>query len=145
MELPDQLREVFCGECSWDLNRLIDVEETRQDWVKECFPNEYNDYDKIWHYKFGFMNVRNGDCIAFDMSNYPDETPIIYLSHEDGEGHGVKLGKNFEDFIDKWTQIGCIGPEDWQLIPFVRANGIDPNVENSILWREVINLNFSGE
>ena len=33
------------------------------------------------------MEVGNGDFIAFDLKEYPQKAPIVYLSHDDGEGH----------------------------------------------------------
>ena len=33
--------------------------------------------------------------------------------------HGQILGENFIDFMNKWTQLGCVGTEDWQFEPFL--------------------------
>ena len=38
--------------------------------------------------KLGFMNVPNGDAIAFDMKESEINPSVVYLSHDDGEGHG---------------------------------------------------------
>lgn len=38
--------------------------------------------------KLGFMNVPNGDVIAFDMKESEINPSVVYLSHDDGEGHG---------------------------------------------------------
>ncbi|CAH2213863.1 SMI1/KNR4 family protein [Tepidibacter aestuarii] len=95
IELPQELREIFSGDCSWNINLICELEKTRKDWITQCFPDINDDYDKIWHNKLGFMNVPNGDMIAFDLKEYPERTPIVYLSHDDGEGHGYILGEDF--------------------------------------------------
>lgn len=69
----------------------------------------------------------------------PDDPPVVYLSHEDGDLHGYRLGHNFIDFIDKWTQIGCPGLKDWQLEPFIESetSTINPNGKRTALERVV--------
>src|SRR5262245_61054047 len=42
---PEEFREIFSGGCSWNLARLVDIEDLRQGWVKECFPNAEDSYD----------------------------------------------------------------------------------------------------
>ncbi len=34
--------------------------------------------------KLGFMNVPNGDVIAFDMKESEINPSVVYLSHDDG-------------------------------------------------------------
>jgi hypothetical protein len=145
IDLPEELRGIFAGECTWNIKDLVDIEEERKGWVKECFSDSNNEYDRVWHNKLAFISVANGDKIAFDLDRYPEYTPVVYLSHDDGEGHGYILGNDFKDFIDKWTLIGCPGTEDWQLIPFIDSctSGINPNSENAIKWKKLIRLNFS--
>ena len=43
-------------------------------------------------------------------------TPV--LSHDGSDFHGKRLGYNFIDFITRWSNVGCFGPEDWQFEPF---------------------------
>ncbi len=144
IDLPKEFRGIFAGECIWDVNNLIDIDESRKDWVRECFPNPYDEYDRVWHNKLAFMNVGNGDKIAIDLEKYPEYTPVVYLSHDDGEGHGYILGHDFKDFIDRWTLIGCPGSEDWQIIPFVDTptSGINPSCVNALEWKQLIGLKF---
>lgn len=145
IELPDTLRGIFASECTWNLFDIIEIEENRKAWIEGCFSNPEDEYDKIWYDKLAFMTVGNGDLIAFDLESYPNNTPVVYLSHDDGEGHGFVLGKDFKQFIDNWTKIGCPGPEDWQMIPFVdnSINGINPESKNAIEWRNIIGLNIN--
>ncbi|MCH9655969.1 MAG: SMI1/KNR4 family protein [Planctomycetes bacterium] len=130
-DLPESLDEIFSGGIDYDIKRLPDHEETRADWQKECFPNPENPYDKIWHNKIGFHHVPNGDCLALDS-----EGQIIYLSHDDGEGHGYSMAPSFPDLLKRWLPLGCPGPEDWQWLPFVAnsISGIDPKCETAQAW-----------
>ena len=50
--------------------------------------------------KLGFMNVPNGDVIAFDMKESEINPSVVYLSHDDGEGHGYILGKDFNTYLE---------------------------------------------
>ncbi len=68
--------------------------------------------------------------------------PIVYLSHDDGEGHGVALANNFKEFVFITSRLGCTGAEDWQWLPFIE-NGkpfINPDCTNAIKLREALNV-----
>ena len=84
--LPEEFQEIFAGECGWDLDDLVRQEASRQSWVDECFPNPDDPYDRVWHRKLGWYTVTNGDSISFDTEHRRD--PVVYLSHEEGDGHG---------------------------------------------------------
>lgn len=134
--LPEELRGLFAGNFTWSLKDIVDIEKDRKSWELEVFPDIKDEYDRVWHNKLAFMEVGNGDYIAFDLS-VPNDPPVVYLSHDDGEGHRYILGDNFVDFMNRWTQIGCVGCEDWQLVPFMQGKrtGILPDCENSKKWR----------
>ena len=68
--------------------------------------------------KLGFMNVPNGDAIAFDMKESEINPSVVYLSHDDGEGHGYILGKDFNTYLEQLLLVGACGNEDWQMLPF---------------------------
>lgn len=72
------------------------------------------------------------------------EGSVVYLSHEEGDLHGTVLGNDFADFIDRWSLIGFVGAEDWQLENFIhsKTNGLDPYGENAKAWREWFGLPF---
>jgi hypothetical protein len=139
---PEQFKGIFSGNCYWNLNTLINLEKERQNWVDICFPNIENPYDCVWHNKLAFLPVGNGDMLAIDL--LVQEGPVIYLSHEDGNLHGTVLGKDFSDFIDRWSLIGFVGAEDWQLENFIHSGmiGLDPNGENAKAWRNWFGLHF---
>ncbi|MNN71967.1 hypothetical protein D3C81_1879570 [compost metagenome] len=87
----------------------------------------------MWHNKLAFLEVGNGDYFAFDL-NEEGTYPIVYLSHDDGEGHGYIIAKNFIELIDNWSRICFVGSEDWQWLPFVQSSesGILPDSDSAI-------------
>ncbi|MBP89732.1 MAG: SMI1/KNR4 family protein [Planctomycetaceae bacterium] len=134
---PETFREIFSGGISWSLKRIKEAENERRGWQKNVFADPKDEYDAVWHNKLGFMQVPNGDVIAFDLKG-GDDPPVVYLSHEDGECHGYRLGDNFIDFVDRWTRIGCPGPEDWQMSPFLASpqSGFGTDSTNASEWRK---------
>ena len=138
---PGQLSEIFCGSFSWDLWKLPDLEQGRRDWITEVFPNPDDDYDRVWHDKLAVHEVGNGDIVALDLS-LPDDAPLVYLSHDGGEGHGQVIGESFEAGVEAWSKLGFPGSEDWQWLPFTSspASGIDPDGELARRWRKWFGL-----
>ena len=140
-ELESELSGIFSGDRHWSVDWLYEFNESKNSWVEECFPNKEDPYDVVWHNKLAFHEVGNGDYLAIDLSS-PDSESVIYLSHDDGEGHGVELARNFKDFICESSLIGCVGGEDWQQLPFI-GNGkkyIDGSCNNAIRLRDVIGI-----
>lgn len=139
--LPDALNQIFSGELHWSIDFILKFNQSKDRWIKEVFPDPENEYDKVWHHKFVFQEVGNGDYISIGLSK---ETygKIIYLSHDDGEGHGYVMADSFTELLNNWTQLGCVGGEDWQWLPFCKGkrSGIDPNSSNALLWRQTIGL-----
>ncbi len=140
MALPEALRGIFSGECSWSLSHLVELEQSRRGWMENRFPNPEDEYDRVWRNKLAFHSVSNGDLLALDLSLA--SAPVIYLSHDDGLCHGYKLGADFTDFIDRWTRLGCPGAEGWQMEPFTKspASLLDPDGENGRLWRNIFGI-----
>ena len=60
--------------------------------------------------KLGFMNVPNGDAIAFDMKESEINPSVVYLSHDDGEGHGYILGKDFNTYLEQLLLVSTLFP-----------------------------------
>jgi hypothetical protein len=120
-ETEGEFRQLFCG-CGrgylWNNETLRKDFEKYNNRVNTCFPNIEDEYDKVWHNKVPFLDVPNGDVIAFDTSERLENCPVIYLSHDESEFHGSKLAENFIEFISNWSNFGCVGTEDWQLEPF---------------------------
>ncbi|MDN4608461.1 SMI1/KNR4 family protein [Sporosarcina highlanderae] len=140
-ERADEFEGVFSGTPHWSLKRLPEIEEYRMGWVETVFPNPDDPYDKVWHNKLAFCDVGNGDYLAFDTTD-SDDAPVVYLSHDDGRGHGYKIANNFIELIHNWSKIGFVGCEDWQWLPFTISpeSGIDADGETAIRFREWIGL-----
>lgn len=112
---------LFCGGSDgllWDFKYLKPFYESYLGWIKQCFADPSDEYNKVWHNKIPFLEVGNGDRIAFDIPDDEGNCPIIFLSHDGSDFHGSRLAANFIDFITRWSNIGCIGTEDWQLEVF---------------------------
>ncbi len=136
MAHPDEFKGIFCGTPHWSLEHLPQFEEDRKGWINHVFPNPEDKYDAVWHNKLAFCEVGNGDYLAFDLKDDTD-APIIYLSHDDGQGHGYKIANNFIEFIENWSRVGFVGCEDWQWLPFTTSStsGINPTGEAAIRFR----------
>jgi hypothetical protein len=138
--LPDErkppFRGIFCGQMSWNVERLVTLEEGRRGWVRNVFPDPENSYDRVWHDKLAIHEVGNGDLLALDL--VAPGNPLVYLSHDDGEGHGYALGSDFCDAMSRWTRLGCVGAEDWQWLPFVSgpSSGLIVDGDNARRWRD---------
>ena len=119
-KLPEPYRGIFSGGASplWSMSGLRSDKEGYDGWVQNVFSNLDDPYDRVWHNKTAFLSVPNGDVIAFDVLGGGANAPVVYLSHEGDTSHGWRLGFNFVDFISRWSNIGCPGPEDWQFEPF---------------------------
>lgn len=137
---PEPISSVSYSSFKWSLDTLVEMERKRGEWVHHCFSNLSDPYDAVWHRKLAIISVPNGDMHAIDLSR--SDGPVVYLSHDDGEGHGYTMGKNFEDYLERMIALGAPGPEDWLLVPFVESatSGIDPDGSNGMLWRKWFGL-----
>lgn len=144
MELPDDLEEIFSATFVISLDEVVNAEGSRKSWAEECFSDEEDEYDKVWHNKLGLMTVGNGDVIAFDTGVASENAPVVYLSHDDGEGHGYVLGKDFCSYLENLLLVGACGNEDWQVLPFCENQdaGINPLCANADAYREIIGFDI---
>ncbi|MDP3208918.1 MAG: hypothetical protein Q8M65_07200, partial [Rhodoglobus sp.] len=134
-------QELFRGGLDWSLRGLVDQHQGCREWVDQCFSDPSHPYDAIWHRKLGFARVPNGDMLAFDLDPRRSGA-IVYLSHDDGGGHGYVLAASLIELLDRWVPLACPGPEDWQWLPFVPfgEGPIDPAGENGVAWRKLMGL-----
>jgi cell wall assembly regulator SMI1 len=140
--LPPTLRGIFCGDLHWDIAGIAKLNQDKDGWITNVFPNVEDPYDKVWHNKFVFQEVGNGDYLSIDRN--PDKyEKVVYLSHDDGEGHGYVMAPSFSVLLEKWSALGCPGAEDWQWLPFCAdaISGIDPDCSNALLWKKTIGIN----
>lgn len=141
-ELKGELSPIFSGDRHWSLEWIAQFNEDKNGWRDEVFPNKEDPYDVVWHDKLAFHEVGNGDYLAIDLST-PGQEPVVYLSHDDGEGHGFEMAKNFKEFVFLSSRLGCVGAEDWQWLPFVQQDTpfINPDCKNANNFREVLGIN----
>ena len=99
----------------WDADRLVEFAAAAKDhanspWLALC---------EGLRDRLPFMEVGNGDLIAFDKREGGRNCPVVYLSHDNDEGfHDRRLGVNFVDFMTRWTNLGCPGPDYGGMLPF---------------------------
>ena len=141
-QMPHNLREIGLAHFNISVDELLSAEADRKGWAKACFNNQEDEYDKVWHNKLGFMNVGNGDVIAFDLCDEKEDKRVVYLSHEDSPEHGYILGESFCDFFTNYLKIGACGTECWSLAAFIEnsTSGINPNCDNAKMYRKIIGL-----
>jgi len=142
-ELEGDLLQIFSGEMLWSLEWIAQFNEDKNGWRDEVFSNKEDPYDVVWHNKLAFHEVGNGDYLAIDLS-HPNRQPVVYLSHDDGEGHGIEMAKNFKEFVFLSSRLGCVGAEDWQWLPFtsIDAPYINPDCENAKKYRDALGVNI---
>jgi cell wall assembly regulator SMI1 len=140
-ERPETFRSNFCGDLHWSLKFTEEFDKNKDGWIEQVFPNRHDSYDAIWWDKLAFYEVGNGDFLAIDLRPETYEQ-IVYLSHDDGQGHGYVLAENFEGLLARWLPLACTGGEDWQWLPFTnsKTSFIDPACENARQWRSLIGL-----
>jgi hypothetical protein len=140
-EAPAPFDGIFCGGFSLSLTALQAHEMSMREWVQGCFSNPDNSYDAVWHQKLAVIPIMNGDYIGIDL-RAAHQGEVVYLSHDDGEGHGYVLGADLIDFLRRWTPLGCPGPEDWQWLPFTsgKASMLEPDGDAAHAWRKTLGL-----
>jgi hypothetical protein len=74
-------------------------------------PASDDDWCQVWRHKTPFILAGNGDYVAFDVSQVEEHCPVVYLAHEgDNDFNGRRLGLDFIDFVTRWSNLGCPGP-----------------------------------
>lgn len=138
--LPAPLRGIFSAGAEISPEGIAVAEAARRGWVQSCFSDPGDAYGGVFHGKLGLIAVGNGDVIACDLHDGQEDHRIVYLSHDDGEGHGRVLGRSFGDFLERWAAVGLCGPEDWQWLPFIGGAeaGLDPACPNAAAYRRLV-------
>ena len=126
---PGPLAGVFCGRCGWDVSRL--VEDYRHvEWLsKNAYVEDVPD-ELIWKGKLPFHSIACGDFIAVDQRS----GGVVYLGHELAGSHAHWLGRDFYDFMDRWTALGCPDDDIWERFVPKKDGHIDLYYENAKLW-----------
>lgn len=124
---------------------ILQAEQVRRELEQEVFVYD-TEYDRMWHNKLAFMQAPGEDLIAFDLASGEDPA-IVYLSCNEGKGHGLRLGENLVDFLDHFITLGMPGPKDVQWLPFYDedAEKLDLQGENAYLFWQGIGLDWREE
>jgi hypothetical protein len=141
MRFPEPFHQNFSGDMHWSLPLLVQYAQDKQQWIETVFKNPDDPYDRVWHNKLAFHEVGNGDYLAIDLEP-ASRGNVVYLSHDDGQGHGHVLAPSFAELLERWAPLGCPGAEDWQWMPFTNdlAGPIDPACTNAKQWRDLLQL-----
>lgn len=138
-------KDVRWGRCCWNLGEMINFNGKMYDHLIESFEEIEGEDEKTKKRRLRYLNnaksqriwhgIGNGDALLFGIGD-ENKQEISYYMHDLFDGGpeddlGECLGKNFEDFIDRWIRIAFIGPEEWELWPFLGKNGVDPDSELS--------------
>ena len=131
----------FSGDLHWSVDLAAQAEAGRKGWCSAVFSNTGDPYDAVWHDKLAFYEVGNGDLLAFDLAG-DKHGQVVYLSHDDGEGHGYVLARDFRDLLARWLPLGCAGGEDWQWLPFTASpdSGLEPHSEPAMAWLRILGI-----
>ncbi len=122
-----------------ELKWLVKAEKERHGWIQSVFSDPTDPYNAVWHNTLLVISVGNGDYIGINTQS--DDGFVTYVSHEGCEAlHGRVLADNFLDFMNRWSLLGCVGPDDWQLKIFVEERGLNPFGETGGRWRKWLGL-----
>lgn len=140
-KFPPPFDQNFSGDLHWSLDLTAQTETARKSWCSATFSNTEDPYDAVWHNKLAFYEVGNGDLVSFDLAE-DRNGQVIYLSHDDGQGHGRVLARDFRDLLDRWLPLACAGGEDWQWLPFTvdATSGLEPYAEPATAWRRALGI-----
>jgi len=134
-ERPDFAPE--WGRCDWTLEGTeVFTRAMFMDLMGYEFGDDeiYKTYCGSGEVKINFLVVPNGDMLMLELSGNGDNAPVLYVDHEQGDPAQV-LAPDFVSFMDRWTLLGCIGPENWEMEPYLGEGGLDPENHTSLAWR----------
>jgi len=127
--IPTEFSEIFSGEINWDFSELQNLDELAED-----LEEDGEDYGKNLRGKLEFSHAGNGDIYAFDMLAEGEEKPVIYWDHE--EDTVTYIADSFIDYLEKITELSCVGSEKLQIDYFLNENGLDTSSSNALRWKE---------
>lgn len=137
--LPKELRSIFAGALHFGIDFTLACEDSRKDWIENCFSNYEKKYDRVFYNKLAFQQIENGDFLAIDLEK-DSYGKVIYLSHDGSDFHGYVISNSFSEFLEEYTNLGCVGGEDWQWEVFTnnKTSTIDSSCENARNWMKII-------
>lgn len=122
LKLPNEFRSLSAGAIYWNFDGYSTLYQSYKDWVDFALSDpeifNYEDFEEqkeLLNGKVPLLEVGNGDLIVVGY----DPSEVIYFSHDWGELHGKRLGNTLFEFLQYYTRIGFVGPEDRSLQPFL--------------------------
>jgi hypothetical protein len=132
-------RSIFSGGFSLSLDAMQERAAAMPEALRDAFPILTTHTMSSGTGSLG--SVPNGDCIGIDLraDHYGE---VVYLSHDDGEGHGYLLGIDILECLRRWTPLGCHGPEIGSGCSSTSNTTamIDPDGEAACAWRWTLGL-----
>lgn len=81
-----------------------------------------------------FYHAGNGDELLLDLHSNPQRPMVFHWAHETGEFH--ILAVSLTDFLNKVTELGCIGAEEWQYTLFIDNCGLNLYSKIAKQWQQ---------
>jgi hypothetical protein len=125
----------------WSLEELPTLQKKFQEWLINCYNDPNDSYGKHWYGKFPVCEVGCGDFTVIENER-ENSQQVVYLSHDgDCKVNGFPMGKDFEDFVDRMSLLGCPS-EGFSLYPFIDSPKpyLQIDNENARLWRQWFGL-----
>lgn len=143
--LPDDLKTLIAVGCvqadmRWSLPSGIllpfDVFEGDLGWnlAEAEFPMFFDEdgQEKEQRRYLSFHTAGNGDLLLLDLES-PSRTAVVSWSHEENEFR--LLAPSLPEFFDRITKLGIIGAHAGSYVPFLGAEGLEPDGANGRIWQ----------
>ncbi|PEJ56150.1 hypothetical protein CN692_18860 [Bacillus sp. AFS002410] len=128
-QIPKEFSEIFSGEINWDITSLQNIDSLADELVEDG-----EEYGKNLRGKLEFSQAGNGDIYAFDMLSEGEEKPVIYWDHE--EDTVTYIADSFIDYLEKISELNCVGSEKWQIEYFLNTRGLEVSSLKAQRWKQ---------
>ena len=131
LDAPSPLAKIIWGLCRFG-TRVLQANNCP---IKKRPPAENVGWHELYDSKLQCFPDGSGDAIAFDQR---DNDVMVYLSHEEPLSR-PPLARDFDDMMDRWTQVACAGPDQTMIDLFRGRTGLlDPRGRNAIRFRRLL-------
>jgi len=152
--LPHPWKHAQEGRCLWSLELLPALNADVKEWRRSVYSDPADHYAKHWHGVFAVCatGLSDGTSTSTDFSggdffaikdNVHGSEPVLFLSHDGAFVNGQRLADSFEDFLLRWSSIGCVGgASGWAFEYFITnsQDGFDPAGEVAVKFRELLGV-----
>jgi hypothetical protein len=152
--LPHPWKHASEGRCLWSLDLLALLNADLARWKESVYADAADRYGKHWHHAFAVCatgrsdgtssssDFSGGDFFAIRES-VAGEQSVVFLSHDGAAVNGWALANGFDDFLMRWSAIGCVGGESgWGFDLFLQdeAAGFDVHGEVAATFRDLLGV-----